>query len=38
MSIADLVEVLGTVNVPEAATPMALLRPYMRGGLWEGFL
>ena len=37
MSIADLVEVLGTVNVPEAATPMALLRPYMRGGLWEGF-
>jgi len=37
MSIADLVEVLGTVSVPEAATPMALLRPYMRGGLWEGF-
>lgn len=37
MSIANLVEVLGTVNVPEAATPMALLRPYMRGGLWEGF-
>ena len=37
MSIAELVEVLGTVNVPEAATPMALLRPYMRGGLWDGF-
>ena len=37
MSISELVEALGTVNVPEAATPMALLRPYMRGGLWEGF-
>ena len=37
ISIADLVETLGTVNAPEAAVPMALLRPYMRGGLWEGF-
>jgi hypothetical protein len=37
MSIADLVETLGTVNAADAAVPMALLRPYMRGGLWEGF-
>ncbi len=37
MSIADLVETLGTVNAPDAALPMALLRPYMRGGLWDGF-
>jgi hypothetical protein len=37
MSIADLVETLGTVNSVDAAVPMALLRPYMRGGLWEGF-
>ena len=37
MSIADLVDALGTLNDPNAAAPMALLRPYMRGGLWEGF-
>ena len=37
MSIADLVETLGTVNAVDAAVPMALLRPYMRSGLWEGF-
>ena len=37
MSIADLVDALGTLNDPNAAAPMALLRPYMYGGLWEGF-
>jgi len=37
MSIADLVDSLGTLNDPNAAAPMALLRPYMHGGLWEGF-
>jgi hypothetical protein len=37
MSLAGLVEALGAVNAPEAATPAALLRPYARGGLWEGF-
>jgi len=37
MSIADLVDALGTLNDPNAAGPMALLRPYMHGGLWEGF-
>jgi hypothetical protein len=37
MSIADLVDALGTLNDPNAAAPMALLRPYMRGGLWDGF-
>jgi len=37
MSIAEFVETLGTINVPEAAMPMALLRPFMRGGLFEGF-
>jgi hypothetical protein len=37
MSIADLVDALGTLNDPNAAAPMALLRPYMRGGLWDGY-
>ena len=37
MSIADLVDALGTLNDPNASAPMALLRPYMHGGLWEGF-
>jgi hypothetical protein len=37
MSIAEFVETLGTINVPEAAMPIALLRPFMRGGLFEGF-
>jgi len=37
MTIAELVETLGTVNAPEAAMPLALLRPFMRGGLFEGF-
>ncbi len=36
-SIAELVETLGTINAPEAAMPLALLRPFMRGGLFEGF-
>jgi hypothetical protein len=36
-TIAELVETLGTVNAPEAAVPLALLRPFMRGGLFEGF-
>ncbi|MBK7318857.1 hypothetical protein [Candidatus Villigracilis affinis] len=27
MSIAEFVETLGTINVPEAAMPLALLRP-----------
>ena len=37
MTIAELVETLGTVNAPEAAVPLAFLRPFMRGGLFEGF-
>jgi hypothetical protein len=37
MTIAELVETLGTVNAPEASVPLALLRPFMRGGLFEGF-
>ncbi len=37
MSIADLVDTLSTVNAPETAIPIALLRPYMRGGLLDGF-
>ncbi len=37
MTISELVETLGTVNAPEAAVPLALLRPFMRGGLFEGF-
>jgi hypothetical protein len=37
MSIAEFVETLGTINVPEAAMPLALLRPFMHGGLFEGF-
>lgn len=37
MSLADLVEALATVNSPDVGAPMALLRPYMRGGLFEGF-
>ena len=37
MSIADLVEVLATISTPDALVPMSLLRPYMRGGLFEGF-
>jgi len=36
-TISELVETLGTVNAPEAAMPLALLRPFMHGGLFEGF-
>jgi hypothetical protein len=36
-SIAEFVETLGTLHTPEAAMPLALLRPFMRGGLFEGF-
>ena len=37
MSLANLVDALGTVNQPGAAAPMALLQPYAAGGLWDGF-
>ena len=37
MTLLDLVEALGAVASHETATPMALLRPYVRGGLWDGF-
>ena len=37
VSIAEFVETLGTINAPDAAMPLALLRPFMRGGLFEGF-
>jgi hypothetical protein len=37
LTISELVETLGTMNAPEAAVPLALLRPFMRGGLFEGF-
>jgi type IV secretory pathway VirB4 component len=36
-SLADLVDSLAAVNIPEAGVAIALLRPYARGGLWEGF-
>jgi len=38
MSLADLVDALAAAaGATDAAIPIALLRPYMRGGLWEGF-
>ncbi|MEA3350211.1 MAG: ATP-binding protein [Chloroflexota bacterium] len=37
MSLADLVDALGAVNASETSIPIALLQPYMRGGLWDGF-
>lgn len=37
MTISELVEALGVLNLPEASLPIALLRPYMSGGLFEGF-
>ncbi|MGD2156076.1 MAG: hypothetical protein PVG14_03035 [Anaerolineales bacterium] len=37
MSLADLVDALGTINEPGASAPMALLQPYAAGGLWDGF-
>ena len=36
-SLADLVDALAAVGGPEAAAPLALLTPYARGGLWDGF-
>ncbi|NPV86288.1 MAG: hypothetical protein HPY45_09810 [Anaerolineae bacterium] len=37
MSLSDLSESLATVNMQETQILMALLRPFQRGGLWEGF-
>lgn len=37
MSIAELIEALTATQNPDAFTPIALLRPYAAGGLWEGF-
>jgi hypothetical protein len=37
LALADLVDSLAAVNIPEAGVAIALLRPYARGGLWEGF-
>src|SRR5258708_21852709 len=37
MSIADLVDILATIASPDAQVPIALLRPYMAGGLFAGF-
>lgn len=37
MSISDLVDTLGALNSPDAGIPIALLRPYMCGGLMDGF-
>lgn len=37
MSVADLVDSLASVPSPDAQAPMAWLRPYARGGLWDGF-
>ncbi|RMD58685.1 hypothetical protein D6833_12630, partial [Candidatus Parcubacteria bacterium] len=37
LSISNLVESLGAVNIPQAAIPISLLRPYMNGGLLDGF-
>ncbi len=36
-SLAELVDALASVSSPEAAIPVALLRPYVAGGLWDGF-
>ncbi len=37
MALADLVEALGTLHEPGAAAPMALLQPYVAGGLLDGY-
>lgn len=37
MTIEGLVDLLATISSPDAQVPMSLLRPYMRGGLLEGF-
>ena len=36
-SISALVDSLGALGAAEAALPLALLGPFARGGLWEGF-
>jgi hypothetical protein len=37
MTIANLVDALAAINSPDIGTPMAILRPYQKGGLFEGF-
>jgi hypothetical protein len=37
ISLANLLEALGTITEPGAVAPMALLQPYAAGGLWDGF-
>jgi hypothetical protein len=37
MTIANLIDALAAVNSPDIGTPMAILRPYQKGGLFEGF-
>jgi len=37
MSVADLMEALSLTQSPDGAMLAAALRPYARGGLWEGF-
>ncbi len=37
MSVSDLMEALSLTQTPDGATLAAALRPYARGGLWEGF-
>lgn len=37
MRVAELVDALGAVNVPEAVNLIAYLRPFAAEGLWEGF-
>lgn len=37
MGLAELVDALGAVNVPEASSLIATLRPFAAGGLWAGF-
>jgi len=37
MMVADLVDALASIPSADAQAPMAWLRPYARGGLWDGF-
>lgn len=37
MKIAELIDALEHTRSPDAFTPIALLRPYAFGGLWDGF-
>lgn len=37
MTIAELINSLESTRSPDAFTPIALLRPYAFGGLWDGF-